>query len=56
VHSISALVDEDRDRRVRRCVGNRLGHLLHDERITDDESEDLRPAARVRLRTIAVTK
>ena len=43
VHSIRALVDEDRDRCVRCCVGNCLRHLLHDERITDDEAEDLRP-------------
>jgi hypothetical protein len=43
VHAISALVDEDRDRCVRCCVGNGLHHLLHDERITDDEAEDLRP-------------
>src|SRR5512146_1900044 len=43
VHSISALVDEDRYRCIRCCVGNGLGHLLHDDRITDDEAEDLRP-------------
>ena len=43
VHSISALVDEDRYRCVRCCVGNGLGHLFHDDRITDDEAKELRP-------------
>lgn len=43
MHSISALVDENRDRCVCCRVGNGPGHLLHDERITDDEPEDPRP-------------
>src|SRR4029434_5145864 len=31
VHAVGALVNEDRDRRVRRRVGNSLRHFLHDE-------------------------
>lgn len=40
MHSVGTLVDEDRDRRVGGCVGDGLDHLLHDERITDDQPED----------------
>ena len=43
VHAIRALVDEDRDRCVRCRVGNGPRHFLHDDRIADDEAEDLRP-------------
>src|SRR5215211_7278746 len=43
VHSISALVDEDGYRCVRCRVGNSLRHLLHDDRIADNEAEYLWP-------------
>jgi hypothetical protein len=40
VRAAGAIVDEDRDRRVRCGVRNGLDHLLHDERIADHEAED----------------
>src|SRR5829696_6019255 len=39
VHSIRALIDEKRHRRVGGGVGNDLRHFLHDERISNDEAE-----------------
>src|SRR5262245_33023390 len=41
VHAVITLVNENRDGRVRRGVGDGLGHLFHDERITNDEAKHL---------------
>ena len=45
MHAISALVDKDRERYIRGSIGNYLCHFLHDEWISNDKAEHLRPVA-----------
>jgi len=45
ISTTSSLVDENRDRRVRSGIGNRLCHFIHDERVTDDQTQHPRPLA-----------
>ena len=42
VNAVVAFGDEDRDRRVRCRVWDPPGHFLHDERVTDEQPEELR--------------
>jgi hypothetical protein len=40
MHAISALINEDGNRSIRAGIRNVLSHLLHDERISNDETND----------------
>jgi hypothetical protein len=42
MHAISSLINQHRNRGVGTCVGNVLGHLLHDEGIADHKPHNLR--------------
>src|SRR6201998_2612231 len=42
MHAIGTFINEDCDRSVGSGIGDVLDHLLHDERISDDKSYDLR--------------